>query len=189
MMRSVCHVDTREGVRFTLQWSEFLFHATTPACDSGTRHFCRRAKAKHFARSRVPLPNGAALPLYLKRQGDAYWFEYLDNLKLVYFQFNRVQNDAKETIAKFSERLFDFLEHHDVEKLVIDMRWNKGGNNFLNAPILEGLIRSTKINQPGKLFVIVGRNTFSAAMCGATKMERYTKAINGGEPSRRVADS
>ena len=63
------------------------------------------------------------------------------------------------------------------------MRWNKGGNNFLNAPILEGLIRSTKINQPGKLFVIVGRNTFSAAMCGATQIERYTKAIMVGEPT------
>jgi hypothetical protein len=132
---------------------------------------------------RAPLPTGTPLPLYLKRQGDAYWFEYLDGAKLVYFQYNRVQNDGKESIAKFSERLFDFVEHHDVKKLVIDMRWNNGGNNFLNAPILEGLIRCAKINQPGKLFVIVGRNTFSAAMCGATQIERYTKAIMVGEPT------
>jgi hypothetical protein len=132
---------------------------------------------------RTPLPTGTPLPLYLKRQDDAYWFQYLDQPKLIYFQYNRVQNDGKESIAKFSERLFDFIEHHDVEKLVIDMRWNKGGNNFLNAPILEGLIRCPKINQAGKLFVIVGRNTFSAAMCGATQMERYTKAIMVGEPT------
>jgi tetratricopeptide (TPR) repeat protein len=131
----------------------------------------------------TPLPAGAPLPLYLKRQGDAYWFEYLDSARLVYFQYNRVQNDGKESIAKFCERLFDFIEHHDVQKLVIDMRWNNGGNNFLNAPILEGLIRCTKINQPGKLFVIVGRNTFSAAMCGATQFERFTKAIMVGEPT------
>jgi tetratricopeptide (TPR) repeat protein len=132
---------------------------------------------------RPPLPDGRGLPLYLKRQHFAYWFEYLENPKVVYFQYNRVQNDGKETIAKFSKRLFDFLEQHDVQKLVIDMRWNKGGNNFLNAPILEGLIRSTKINQPGTLFVIVGRQTFSAAMCGVTQMERYTKAIMVGEPT------
>jgi hypothetical protein len=119
----------------------------------------------------------------LKRQAEAYWFEYLDQAKLVYFQYNRVQNDGKESIAKFSQRLFDFIEHHAVEKLVIDMRWNGGGNNFLNAPILEGLIRCTKINQPGKLFLIVGRNTFSAAMCGATQIERYTKALMVGEPT------
>ena len=37
--------------------------------------------------------------------------------------------------------------------------------------------------QPGKLFVIVGRTTFSAAMCGATQIERYTKAIMVGEPT------
>jgi hypothetical protein len=132
---------------------------------------------------RPPLPEGTTLPLYLKRQAEGYWFEYLDQPKLVYFQYNRVLNDGKESIAKFCERLFDFIEHHDVEKLVIDMRWNGGGNNFLNAPLLEGLIRSTKINQPGKLFVIVGRNTFSAAMCGATQIERYTKAIMAGEPT------
>jgi tetratricopeptide (TPR) repeat protein len=131
----------------------------------------------------TPLPAGAPLPLYLKRQGDAYWFEYLDSARLVYFQYNRVQNDGKESIAKFSGRLFDFIEHHEVQKVVIDMRWNNGGNNFLNAPILEGLIRCTKINQPGRLFVIVGRNTFSAAMCGATQIERYTKAIMVGEPT------
>jgi len=129
------------------------------------------------------LPTGTPLPLYLKRQGDAYWFEYLDQPKLVYFQYNRVQNDGKESIAKFSARLLDFVEHHDVQKLVIDMRWNSGGNNFLNAPLLEGLIRCTKIDQPGKLFVIVGRNTFSAAMCGATQIERYTKAVMVGEPT------
>jgi len=132
---------------------------------------------------RAPLPTGTPLPLYLKRQGDAYWFEYLDQPKLVYFQYNRVQNDGKESIAKFSARLLDFVEHHDVQKLVIDMRWNSGGNNFLNAPLLEGLIRCTKIDQPGKLFVIVGRNTFSAAMCGATQIERYTKAVMVGEPT------
>src|SRR5262249_40162212 len=71
---------------------------------------------------RSPLPAGTPLPLYLKRQGDAYWFEYLDSARLVYFQYNRVENDGKDSIAKFSRRLFDFIEHHDVQKLVIDMR-------------------------------------------------------------------
>ena len=75
------------------------------------------------------------------------------------------------------------VESNDVDKLVIDLRWNGGGNNFLNRPLVHGLIRCDKVNQPGKLFVIVGRNTFSAAQCGATQIERYTDATFVGEPT------
>jgi hypothetical protein len=63
------------------------------------------------------------------------------------------------------------------------MRWNGGGNNFLNRPLIQGLIRNEKINKRGKLFVIVGRNTFSAAMNGATEIEQQTNAIFVGEPT------
>lgn len=42
---------------------------------------------------------------------------------------------------------------------------------------------AVKINQRGKLFVIVGRQTFSAAMNGAAEIERHTNAIFVGEPT------
>jgi tetratricopeptide (TPR) repeat protein len=122
-------------------------------------------------------------PLYLKNQKAPYWFEYLPETKTVYFQYNAVQDDPQESLEKFCDRLFRYIDANDVHRLVIDMRWNGGGNNFLNAPIIRGLIRCDKINQQGKLFVIVGRNTFSAAMCGAAQIERYSNAIFVGEPT------
>ena len=63
------------------------------------------------------------------------------------------------------------------------MRWNGGGNNFLNRPLVHGLIACDQVNRKGRLFVIVGRNTFSAAMCGATHIERHTNATFVGEPT------
>jgi tetratricopeptide (TPR) repeat protein len=123
-------------------------------------------------------------PLYLKNRRTSYWFEYLPEKKLVYCQYNQVWEEGeKETIEKFFGRLFRFIQDNDVSKLVLDLRWNGGGNNFLNEPLVHGLIRCNKINQEGKLFVIVGRATFSAAMCGATQIERHTKAIFVGEPT------
>src|SRR5262249_17793719 len=110
-------------------------------------------------------------PLYLKNRSASYWFEYLPDSKTVFCQYNAVQNDPKEPLEKFCERLFKHIAENDVERLVIDMRWNGGGNNFLNKPLVHGLIRCDKINRRGKLFVIVGRNTFSAAMNGATDIE------------------
>jgi tetratricopeptide (TPR) repeat protein len=126
---------------------------------------------------------GTPLPLYLKNTKSNYWFEYLPDNRVVYFQYNRVLNDEQEPLAQFAERLFKFIDEHEVEKLVIDMRWNNGGNTFLSPPLLYGLIRSNKINQRGKLFVIIGRRTFSAAQNTTTFFERHTKAIFVGEPT------
>lgn len=126
---------------------------------------------------------GTPVPLYLKNTKSNYWFEYLPDTRMVYFQYNRVRNDEQEPLAQFAERLFKFIDEHEVEKLVIDMRWNNGGNTFLSQPLLYGLIRSNKINQPGKLFVIIGRRTFSAAQNTTTFFERHTKAIFVGEPT------
>jgi hypothetical protein len=123
-------------------------------------------------------------PLYLKDRKRSYWFEYLPDQKLVFFQYNQVwEAKEKETLAKFSERLFRFIRENDVQRLVIDMRWNGGGNNFLNEPLVNSLVTCDKINQPGKLFVIVGRQTFSAAMCCAAQIDWHTKAIFVGEPT------
>ncbi len=131
------------------------------------------------ARDETPGPE----PLCQKDRKSPYWFEYLPDSKTVYFQYNAVANDPKEPLDKFCERLFGFIGKNDVARLVIDMRYNGGGNNFLNRPLLQGLIRCDKVNRRGKLFVIVGRNTFSAAQCGATQIERYTEATFVGEPT------
>jgi hypothetical protein len=63
------------------------------------------------------------------------------------------------------------------------MRWNNGGNTFLSRPLLYGLIKSDKVNKQGKLFVIIGRRTFSAAQNTSTFFERHTNAIFVGEPT------
>jgi tetratricopeptide (TPR) repeat protein len=132
----------------------------------------------HFYPDTLPAP----LPLYLKNREAGYWFEYLPQDRVAYFQFNRVRDDAAEPLADFSARLFAFIAAHDVEKLVIDLRWNQGGNTFLEMPLLHRLIGSP-INRRGQLFVIIGRRTYSAAQNGATMIERHTEAIFAGEPT------
>lgn len=63
------------------------------------------------------------------------------------------------------------------------MRWNNGGNTVLGQPLLLGLIANKKVNQRGKLFVIIGRRTYSAAQNMATYFERYANATFVGEPT------
>jgi Tetratricopeptide repeat len=125
----------------------------------------------------------APLPMYLRNCDVLYWFDYVPESGLVYFQFNGVGDQPPETLAAFCERLFAFIDSYQVSKLVIDLRWNGGGNTYLVQPLLHRLIGCTKINQPGSLYVIIGRGTFSAAQNTATAIERETSAIFVGEPS------
>lgn len=123
------------------------------------------------------------MPLYLKDRGTNYWFEYLPEKKTVYFQFNLVVPSPAEPWNTFLQRLFKFVDEQDVEKLIVDMRWNNGGNATTLMPLINGLVRADKINRTGRLFVIVGRYTFSAAIPAAAWIERHTNAIFVGEPT------
>ena len=122
------------------------------------------------------------VPLYLKKQTDLYWFEYLKDQKLVYVQHNAIANKDDESMADFYKRVMKFVEDNPVEKFVIDLRINGGGNNDLNRPVIIELIKS-KINEHGKLFVIIGRQTFSAAQNFVDEIEKYTNATFVGEPT------
>ncbi len=115
--------------------------------------------------------------------GTNYWFEYLPAHKTVYCQFNTVRNEQKESLAAFAARLFKFSHENAVEKLVIDLRWNNGGNTALLPPLVQGLVRNEQLNQRGKLFVVIGRRVFSAGQNATTFVERHTNAIFVGEPT------
>lgn len=122
-------------------------------------------------------------PLYLKNLDKLYYFQYLPEAKTVYVRQSQVQDDPAEDIPAFYQRVFEFVEKNDVERLIIDVRLNGGGNNYKNKPVIRGIVGSGKIDQPGKLFVILGRRTFSACQNLVNEMSNYTNAIFVGEPT------
>ncbi|MBV9211552.1 MAG: tetratricopeptide repeat protein [Acidobacteria bacterium] len=132
---------------------------------------------------RKPADAKNELPLYAQNRKDFYWFKYFPETKLLYFQYNAVGEKKDESTEQFAARLLSFIEQNQVDKLVVDLRWNGGGNMFLSKPLIEGLLAAKKVREPGRLFVIAGRHTFSAAMIFAEQLERYAHAIFVGEPT------
>lgn len=147
-------------------------------------------RARNF-RDDKPAPDGwcfypetlpEPLPLYLRNARSAYWFQHLASERTVYAQMNRVQDAATESMAAFAERLFAFVDTHPIEKLVLDLRWNDGGNTFLARPLLRRIVASP-LNRRGSLFVIIGRRTYSAAQNITSFLDLHTDAIFVGEPT------
>jgi hypothetical protein len=124
-----------------------------------------------------------SMPPYLKNNDKVFWFDYSPATKIVYAQVNRIWNTAEGSLAGFASKLSAFINENDVEKLVIDLRGNNGGNTFSGWDFVNELLHNNKINKKGHLFIIIGRRTFSAAQNTATYFEHLTNAIFVGEPT------
>ncbi|MBL0199547.1 MAG: hypothetical protein IPP81_05075 [Chitinophagaceae bacterium] len=123
------------------------------------------------------------IPLWQKEPASFRFMEFLPERKTLYVRHSVNLNDGDKTIAAFFTNMAGFIEKNDVQKLVLDIRTNGGGNNQLNKPMITNIIRSVKINQKGKFFCIIGRRTFSAAQNLVNELEKYTEVTFIGEPT------
>src|SRR3569833_1062521 len=100
------------------------------------------------------------VPLPFQHQEDALWFTYLADSKTVYVDFRSYRD-----LESQSERLWEFIRREPVRRLIIDMRWNQGGNYSKGREYLIYKLRFLPaLNRAGHLFVITGRGSFSAGM-------------------------
>jgi len=125
---------------------------------------------------------GVKQPLYLQHQKDNYWHQYLDDSQVLFVQFNRVQDASDESIAEFFARISQRMGELPIKSVVLDVRFNSGGNNYLNAPVVEW-VKSSMQDLNGNFYVVVGRGTFSAAQTLVTRLSRTTGVILVGEPT------
>jgi hypothetical protein len=125
----------------------------------------------------------APMPFWLRAPENNFWFTHLRDTNTLYVQYNAVRDKPEETVAEFFDKVFTFADARQVERFVLDIRRNGGGNGYLNQPIIHGLIKRDWINQPGKLFTIIGRATYSAAMMLTDDLEKHTRTLFVGEPT------
>jgi len=114
--------------------------------------------------------------LWLHDQGKALWWTYLAGSRTLYIQ----QNVVDGGITALSDEIVARSRQPGVERVVLDLRHNGGGDNTTLGPI-DFALREPTIDRPGRLFVLIGRSTFSAAANFATDLERETGAIFAGE--------
>ena len=120
-------------------------------------------------------------PLWLREIHVAFHFEHADDV--LYVQINTVADSTDETLAHFAQRVHDEIVATKPDKVAIDLRQNRGGNNTLIVPLIRSIIQSESIDHPGHLFGLIGPATFSAAQNLTDDLEKYTKILFVGEPT------
>lgn len=130
---------------------------------------------------------GAAVPLYQRRFGDFYFWEYVPEHDLLYVKWDQVQNrESGPTALETFREAMAFARERRPARTVVDIRNNTGGEGGLVAPVVREIVRAREIDEPGRLFLVIGRRTFSAGQMITSAMERYTTAVLVGEPSSAV---
>ncbi len=129
----------------------------------------------------IPLLKGP-LPLYLQHTDRHYWATVIDGGATVYFQYSSCTEDPKQASAAFFPQLNAMLAQQGVERLIVDMRFNTGGYTSILDPWINQ-IETSQFNHWSRLYVIVGRATFSAAMAASDRFYDETAAIFVGEPT------
>ena len=117
--------------------------------------------------------------------GGKYWFKYFDSSKTVYFNYRSCADDG--TYKPMMEALMDSIEKNHPKKIVIDIRYNGGGNSSLLMPFIDYLSKSY-LNKKGCIYVLTGSKTFSSAVLNVMALKQQTNAILVGEPTGENAE-
>ena len=115
--------------------------------------------------------------LRFQKPDEPFWCHELQESHALYCQWRAYQN-----LAANAKAMFATLDTQHAQKLILDMRDNGGGDNTIgDAAIVKPLKAHADINRKGHLYVLIGAETFSAAMNNAAQLQDETNAILVGE--------
>lgn len=113
-----------------------------------------------------------------------YWYEYIEDKKTVYLQLNQMNYAKSGTgLIKFISNLNQFIKANEVNRIILDLRNNFGGDNTYSLPIANLIIKNPKLNEIGSFYTLIGRKTFSAAQYLVNDLRKWTNVIFVGEPT------
>lgn len=130
----------------------------------------------HAGTAKPVWPSQAGAPLARTKPGQAYWAQYLPDSRALFVQYNKCV-DGVPTFAQFVATLASMIEQNPVDRIVVDLRNNGGGDSRVFAPFLA--LQRGHPELP--VFVLTGRQTFSSAVLNALALED-AGAILVGEP-------
>ena len=130
-------------------------------------------------------PEGASYetPLYLSDRQTLYWFRYLGESRALYIQYNSCTEMKSLSFANFTKQVMETADRNPVDKVILDVRHNRGGNSQVIAPLIAALKHRPSLRKKGHLFVLTSPFTFSSGLLNALQFQRQLGAQMVGQPS------
>jgi hypothetical protein len=129
--------------------------------------------------------NARKAPEAVARRGEPVWTRLDKPTKTFVISYNDYTEDD---LAPALAAMKDALDDGSARRILLDMRYIRGGNGGLSAPLTDALIVDPRINRPGGLIVMIGRENVSAGTVVARTLDTGTQAVFVGEMTPARAD-
>ena len=152
----------------------------------------------------IPLPSPESerisvgpepLPLGWQDRSSYFRDQYFADSKLYYIQYNKCWSREAEvefgsgasalfmpSFKDFEKEALKTAKKKEIDKLVLDLRFNSGGNSLQGTDFIKKL-QKTRIGEKAEIYLIVGRTSASAAITNAVDVIKAFKPIVVGEDS------
>jgi hypothetical protein len=119
---------------------------------------------------------------YQSRPDEYFWFDYREDTRSLYFRYAACVDVLG--FRTLMQDLWKVVDEQPVERLIVDLRANGGGNSFqFERYFMPGLAAHPQLDHPDKLFVLIDRGTFSSASDNAVYLRLHSQARFVGEPT------
>lgn len=119
---------------------------------------------------------------WTREAGVGNYARTLQAERAIYISLDEMSDLEGKSFEAFTRECFAAMQGATAERLIIDLRRNGGGDNFLPEALRKSVGRS-RFNRQGGLYVLTAPSTFSAAQNLANRLERETFAVFVGEPT------
>jgi len=103
--------------------------------------------------------------------------------RALYFHYERCADDPNLKVVALTNDILKAIDANGVERVVVDLRGNGGGNSAMLMPFIQGLKYRGMPSRPGSVIALIGRGTFSSAQMNAAKLKADAGAVLMGEPT------
>jgi len=123
------------------------------------------------------------MPLAYRKSSGNYQTEFLDDSKTMYLAYNKCRDAEDFPMKLLIEFIMTKSEELDAGRLIIDLRFNGGGDETILWPMMDALKKSNRFKDKGDIIVLISRWTFSSAMTNAHQLKERLGAVLIGEPT------
>lgn len=122
-------------------------------------------------------------PLMYTMQRGYYGSRFLDEHGVMYIAYNSCREAPDLPVAQFAEFITTKSDELNARRLIIDLRFNGGGDETVIWPLMEALENFERFKNKGDIIVLTSRYTYSSAMSNAHLFRDRCGAILMGEPT------